>query len=104
VKRKSPAAQDAESLIANAPPVAAEAPREKATRAAKAAAEEAPKQRQPDFLWSGLPVFRCRLCGDQYERVNDLASVEDHERTQHPTNARVSQVLGPGGKPLIVVD
>lgn len=83
---------------------AAEAPREKAPRATKTIAEETPKERQPDFFWSGLPVYQCRLCGDQYERVSNLAAVEDHERTQHPTNARVSQVLGPGGKPLIVVD
>lgn len=84
--------------------VAAEAPREKATRAKAVPAEEAPKERPPDFFWAGQPVWRCRLCGDQYERVSNLAAVEDHERTQHPTNARVSQVLGPGGKPLIVVD
>jgi hypothetical protein len=82
---------------------AAEAPREKATRA-KAAPAEAPKERQPDFIWSGLPVYRCRLCRDQYERVSNLAAVLDHEATQHPTNARVSNVLGPGGQPLIVVD
>jgi hypothetical protein len=83
---------------------AAEAPREKVTRAAAPPSEAAPKERQPDFVWSGQPVYRCRLCGDQYERVSNLAAVLDHEATQHPTNARVSQVLGPGGKPLIVVD
>ena len=89
--------------VAETAPVA-EAPREKTTRAAEATAEAAPKEREPDFIWSGQPVYRCRLCGDQYERVANLAAVLDHEATQHPTNARVSQVLGPGGKPLIVVD
>lgn len=63
-----------------------------------------PGPRQPDLVWAGQPVYRCRLCGEQYERVANLAAVLDHERTQHPTNARVSQVLGPGGQPLIVVD
>lgn len=87
--------------------VAAEAPaprERKAARAEAAAAEAPPSERQPDFFWAGLPVYRCRLCGDRYERVSNLAAVLDHEATQHPTNARVSQVLGPGGQPLIVVD
>lgn len=83
---------------------AAEAPREKAAPAPAAPAEAAPKERKPDFFWAGQPVYQCRLCRDQYERVSNLAAVLDHEATQHPKNARVSQVLGPGGQPLIVVD
>lgn len=67
-------------------------------------APAAPAERGPDFIWAGQPVYRCRLCRDQYERVDNLAAVLDHEVTQHPTNARVSHVLGPGGQPLIVVD
>jgi hypothetical protein len=59
-------------------------------------------ERQPDFIWGGQPVYECRFCRDRYQRIGDLASVVDHERTQHPTNLRVSEVLGPDGRPLIV--
>ena len=71
---------------------------------AEVAAPTEPAPRGPSFMWSGQPVYQCRLCGDQYERVNNLPAVLEHERSQHPTNARQSHVLGPDGRPLIVVD
>lgn len=96
MKKRDP---EPEPAPAKEPPTPA-----RARKATAPPAEPGPEQRKPDFFWSGLPVFRCRLCRDQYERVNNLAAVLDHEATQHPTNARVSSVLGPGGQPLIVVD
>lgn len=91
----------------DAPAVAAaEAPRRsKAPGAAPAPpADAAPKERQPDFIWGGQPVFECHLgCGDRFQRIGDLAAVVDHEKTAHPTNLRVSeQLLGEDGRPLIV--
>jgi len=72
-------------------------------KAAPPKEEAPPPARQPDFMWSGLPVYRCGMCGDQYERVSNLQAVIEHEKTQHPTNARTTGVLGPDGRPLIVV-
>lgn len=63
--------------------------------------------RQPDFVWSGQPVYRCHQgCGDRFERINDVAEVLEHERTMHPTNTndRPSLILGADGRPLKVSD
>ena len=63
--------------------------------------------REPDFLWGGRPVFRCRVCGSGYERVENLAAVLEHERAAHPEPApvvRQSPILGPDGEPLVVVE
>lgn len=78
-------------------------PPAKRSKTAPPKAEATPPVRQPDFMWSGLPVYRCGMCGDQYERVSNLQAVIEHEKTQHPTNARTTGVLGPDGRPLIVV-
>lgn len=86
-----------------APAPAAEEAREKKKGRAAAPPAEAPKERQPDFVWSGQPVYECHLgCGDRFQRRGDLAAVLEHEKTAHPTNLRVSEVLGPDGHPLIV--
>lgn len=84
-----------------APTAAAETAVE-APAAAEAQASPPPGERQPDFIWGGQPVFQCRFCGERYQRINDLAAVLNHEKTDHPTNSRVSEVLGPDGRPLIV--
>lgn len=61
-----------------------------------------PDEREPDFKWNGQPVWRCKLgCNDHYERFV-LQEVLDHEAAQHPTNLRVSNILGEDGKPLII--
>jgi hypothetical protein len=84
-----------------APAAPAEAPREKKKRPAEAAPE--PTERQPDFIWSGQPVYECHLgCRDRFQRIGDLPAVLEHEKTAHPTNLRVTEVLGPDGRPLIV--
>jgi hypothetical protein len=62
-------------------------------------------ERAPDFVWAGRSVFRCRWCGDRFERVEDVASVIRHEQEVHEVNAaasRVSSILGPDGLPLVV--
>ena len=58
--------------------------------------------REPDYLWSGQPVYRCSVCGDRYERVDDLESVLEHEAEAHPTFVRPSPILGTDGRALLV--
>jgi len=60
--------------------------------------------REPDFLWYGRPVFRCRECGDKYERVENLEAVLRHEEETHGVVARPSPILGTDGKPLTVLE
>jgi hypothetical protein len=55
--------------------------------------------RAPDFFWNGQPVFRCRWC--QYERVDNLSSVEQHEAGHMPAE-RESLIVGPQGEALRV--
>jgi hypothetical protein len=62
-----------------------------------------PAERQPDFHWAGRPVYRCRICG-RYERVENLAAVEEHEAAAHGPVVRPSPILGEDGKPLLVVE
>jgi hypothetical protein len=63
-------------------------------------------EREPDFYWSGHPVFRCRFCGRKYERVANLPAVLGHEAEAHPkiVAVRESRVLGHDGKPLQVAE
>jgi hypothetical protein len=66
-------------------------------------AQASDAERAPDFLWSGRPVYRCRLC--PYERVENLAAVLQHEGEHHqPPAARTSSILGQDGAPLKVTD
>lgn len=63
--------------------------------------------REPDFLWQGTrPVFRCRFCGDHFERVENLEAVLKHEREAHGEKnvaaIRTSRILGEDGNPLQV--
>lgn len=58
-------------------------------------------ERQPDFLWGGRPVFRCRQC--LYERVENLDAVLEHEAGHQPAS-RPSVIVGPGGEALQVAD
>jgi hypothetical protein len=61
--------------------------------------------REPDYTWSGRPVFKCRaLQGCQYQRVENLASVLEHERVHAPAPApeRESLIVGTNGRPLKV--
>ena len=58
--------------------------------------------RKPDYMWNGLPVYRCRWCGDKYERVDKLDAVEAHEKEQHGPYLRPSAILGADGEPLTV--
>lgn len=61
--------------------------------------------REPDFLWGGRPVYRCRTCGDRFERLEDLPAVLQHEAEAHAAPApivRESPILGPGGETLMV--
>lgn len=63
-----------------------------------------PAERQPDFLWSGRPVYRCQVCADRYERIDDLTAVLQHETEAHevaPT-VRESRILGADGHPIVV--
>ena len=60
------------------------------------------REREPDLLWSGRPVYRCQICGPRYERVENLASVLDHEREAHGLTIRPSRILGTDGEPLLV--
>ena len=58
--------------------------------------------REPAFYWSGRPVYRCRVCDDKYERVENLDSVLKHEAEQHGGSMRPSAILGADGKPMSV--
>jgi hypothetical protein len=62
------------------------------------------EERAPDFLWSGEPVYRCRVCGDRYERRGNLESVLKHEAEEHGPTVRPSAILGTDGKPLTVLE
>jgi hypothetical protein len=100
VRRKAtdPDRQDEDAVVAA---------EEKPARKAAPAQPWTPPARQPDFVWGGRPVYRCHQgCGDRFERIDDLAAVEDHERTFHPTNtsARPSLILGADGRPLTSSD
>jgi uncharacterized protein YbaR (Trm112 family) len=68
--------------------------------------EPAQAEREPDFYWSGHPVFRCRSCGRRYERVENLPAVLEHEAEAHPkiVAVRESRILGHDGKPLQVAE
>jgi hypothetical protein len=70
------------------------------------ASTQAPKaeEREPDFCWYGRPVYRCRECGDKYERVENLESVLRHEEEVHGGAVRQSSILGADGKPLTVLE
>lgn len=60
--------------------------------------------REPDFLWAGRPVYRCRK-GCNYERVEGLEAVLRHEVEAHATPApveRQSSILGPNGETVVV--
>lgn len=60
-------------------------------------------ERAPDFYWSGQPVYRCRTCGDHYERVGNLAAVLNHEAQFHAPTVCESPIVGPRGETLMVV-
>ena len=60
--------------------------------------------REPAFYWSGLPVYRCRYCGDRFERVDNLKAVLDHEAALHPVRVRTSPILGPEGQAVEVIE
>lgn len=60
--------------------------------------------REPAFYWSGLPVYRCRYCGDRFERVDNLKAVLDHEAALHPVRIRTSPILGPEGEAVEVIE
>lgn len=54
-------------------------------QARAAAAPARTEKREPDFMWAGQPVYRCkRGCGEKFERIEDLAAVIRHEETMHP--------------------
>jgi hypothetical protein len=62
-------------------------------------------QREADSVWNGMPVFRCRICGPRFERVNNLPAVLEHEAEKHAMPAptvRESSILGPDGQPMLV--
>lgn len=62
-------------------------------------------ERAPAFFWSGRPVYRCRVCGDGFERIENLAAVLQHEADVHampPPVVRESPILGPRGETLMV--
>ena len=59
------------------------------------------EDREPDFLWGGKPVYRCRLC--PYERMENLAAVLEHE-AGHQRTVRESKILGSDGEPLSVME
>ena len=61
--------------------------------------------RAPHHMYYGRPVYRCRVCAQRYERVDNLTAVLEHEATAHPEPpvlVRESPVLGPDGKPVLV--
>lgn len=59
-------------------------------------------RREPDFLWNNRPVFRCRVCGPRFERIDGLDQVLAHEAS-HATS-RVSPIAGPNGEAVIVTE
>ena len=64
-----------------------------------------PSERAPDFLWAGRPVYRCRVCGDRFELMENLGGVLRHEAEIHaatPLTVRESPILGPRGETLMV--
>ena len=61
-------------------------------------------EREPDFRWNGRPVYQCRICGAHYQRIENLASVLQHEREAHGPELRLSPILGTDGEPLLVGD
>jgi len=65
-----------------------------------AAQIEPSAERRADFEWNGRPVYRCRRCN--YERVENLAAVLEHEATIHQLMVRASQIIGADGAPLLV--
>lgn len=68
----------------------------------------APGERAPHHMYYGRPVYRCRVCAQRYERVDNLAAVLRHEAEAHPEPppppvlVRESPILGPDGKPVLV--
>jgi hypothetical protein len=61
--------------------------------------------REPDYHWGGQPVFKCHVKqGCQFERLNNLEAVLDHERLHEEGRPpeRESRILGKDGKPLKV--
>ena len=56
-------------------------------------------EREPDFVWGGRPVYRCRHC--RYERVDNLEAVLEHERA-HESETRPSAIVGPSGEALLI--
>jgi hypothetical protein len=58
--------------------------------------------REPDFHWGGRPVFVCPHC--PYERVENLDAVLRHEAEAHRPVIRESQLVGPGGEPLLMAE
>ena len=60
--------------------------------------------RAPDFLWSGRPVYRCQVCGEKYERLENLDAVLRHEEEAHGAGIRVSAILGADGNPLTILE
>jgi len=84
-----------------AKPLADAAPEAQVESAAASADEPGPPdERQADFLWNGRPVYRCRFC--PYERVENLATVVEHEAVVHQVVMRASQIVGADGVPLLV--
>lgn len=67
-----------------------------------------PGERAPHHTYYGRPVYRCRVCAQRYERVDNLAAVLRHEAEAHPEPppppvlVRESPILGPDGKPVLV--
>ena len=60
--------------------------------------------RAPTFYWGGRPVYRCTK-GCNYERMENLQAVLDHEVQAHPAPVpvvRESQILGPQGQTILV--
>lgn len=60
--------------------------------------------REPDFHWNGRPVFRCKVCGSRYERVENLAAVLAHEAEAHGPTVRESRILGPDGQAVLIAE
>ncbi len=64
--------------------------------------------REPHHWYYGRPVYRCRVCAQRYERVDNLAAVLQHEAEAHPEPSpppvlvRESPILGPDGNPVLV--
>ena len=75
---------------------------EAALSAAPESVDVVAENREPDYLWMGKPVYRCRRC-TRYERVGNLAAVLEHE-TSHAPEARESAIVGPNGESLVIVE